>query len=194
MILVLQAHPFPERSRANRALGQAIEALPGVEIRSLHDLYPDYAIDVEAEQRALSACSIVVWQHPLYWYTAPALLKHWFEQVLTFGWAHGPGGHALQGKRCLWITTTGADAESYTPAGVSAHEFEAFVPVVRQTARFCGMTWLEPMIVHGVHAMGPAELEAAGARYRARLEALLAEGAPAGEEDHGARADGARPA
>ena len=110
-----------------------------MEIRSLHDLYPGYAIDVEAEQRAPSACSIVVWQHPLYWYTAPALLKHWFEQVLTFGWAHGPGGHALQGERCLWITTTGADAESCTPAGVSAHEFEAFVPVVRQTARFCGM-------------------------------------------------------
>ena len=186
MILVLQAHPYPDRSRANRALGRAIKALPGVEIRSLYDLYPDYAIDVDAEQRALSACSIVVWQHPLYWYSVPALLKLWFEKVLAFGWAYGPGGHALQGKRCLWVTTTGADAESYTKAGTSEHEFEAFVPSVRQTAKFCGMTWLDPMIVHGVQAMEPVDLEAAGARYRARLEALLAEGAQAGEADQDA--------
>lgn len=180
MILVLQAHPYPDRSRANRALGLAIEGLPGVAIRSLYDLYPDFAVDVEAEQRALEACSIVVWQHPLYWYSAPALLKLWFEKVLTFGWAYGPGGRALLGKRCLWVTTTGADAESYTPEGTSEHAFEAFVPAIRQTAKFCGMTWLDPMIVHGVMGMERAELEAAGARYRARLEALLAEGPPAG--------------
>jgi glutathione-regulated potassium-efflux system ancillary protein KefF len=183
MILVLQAHPYPDRSRANRALGRAIEGLPGVEIRSLYDRYPDFSIDVEDEQRALSACSVVVWQHPLYWYTAPALLKLWFEKVLALGWAYGHGGRALAGKRCLWVTTTGAGAEAYTPAGMHAHAFEAFVPVMRQTAQFCGMIWLDPMVLHDAHRIDAAELEAAGARYRARLEALLAEGAGAGEGD-----------
>jgi glutathione-regulated potassium-efflux system ancillary protein KefF len=175
MILVLQAHPYPDRSRANRALGRAIEGLSGVQVRSLYDLYPDFAIDVEAEQGALSACSVVVWQHPIYWYTVPALLKLWFEKVLTAGWAYGQGGRALAGKRCLWVTTTGADESGYSATGMHEHPFESFVPVVSQTAKFCGMIWLEPIIVHGAHLVSPGALDAAGARYRARLEALLAD-------------------
>jgi glutathione-regulated potassium-efflux system ancillary protein KefF len=173
MILVIQAHPYPDRSRANRALGRAIEGLPGVERRSLYDLYPDFSIDVEAEQRALSACSVVVWQHPLYWYTVPALLKLWFEKVLALGWAYGQGGRALVGKRCLWVTTTGADADGYSTTGMHAHPFEAFVPVVKQTAQFCGLIWLDPIIVHGAHRIDSAELAGEGARYRARLAGLL---------------------
>lgn len=181
MILVLQAHPYPDRSRANRALGLAIKDLPGVQIRSLYDLYPDFSIDVDEEQRALAACSTVVWQHPIYWYTVPALLKLWFEKVLTLGWAYGQGGRALAGKRCLWVATTGADAEGYSPAGMHAHPFSAFAPVVMQTARFCGMTWLDPIVVYGAHKITSEELEAHGARYRARLEALLRDDAPSEE-------------
>lgn len=173
MILVLQAHPYPDRSRANRVLGRSIEGLPGVAIRSLYDLYPDFAIDVEEEQRALSGCSVVVWQHPLYWYAAPALLKLWFEKVLTLGWAYGKGGRALAGKRCLWVTTTGAGADAYAPEGAHQHPFEAFVPVMRQTAQFCGMIWLDPIIVHHAHHLTPEELDEHGARYRSRLQALL---------------------
>ncbi|APR78681.1 Glutathione-regulated potassium-efflux system ancillary protein KefF [Minicystis rosea] len=183
MILVIQAHPYPDRSRANRALGSAIAGMPGVEIRSLYDRYPDFAIDVADEQRALTECSVVVWQHPLYWYTVPALLKLWFEKVLALGWAYGPGGRALTGKRCLWVTTTGADETGYSSEGVHEHPFEVFVPVVRQTARFCGMEWLDPLIFHGAHRLEPDDLAAAGTRYRARLEALLAEDA---RKDEGA--------
>ena len=51
--LVILAHPYPDRSRANRALVRALDGLPGVAVRSLYDLYPDFAIDVEAEREAL---------------------------------------------------------------------------------------------------------------------------------------------
>ncbi len=94
---------------------------------------------------------------------------------LRAGWVRAAG------KRCLWVTTAGADAEAYTPEGIHQHTFEAFVPVMRQTAQFCGMTWLDPILVLGVQGMEPAQLAARGARYRARLEALLAEGTKAGE-------------
>lgn len=174
-ILVVQAHPYPDRSRANRALGRAIEGLAGVDVRSLYDLYPDFSIDVEAEQQALAAASAVVWQHPMYWYTAPALLKLWFEKVLSAGWAYGPGGVALRGKRCLWVVTTGGDEFDYTPSGVHQHVFDMFTSVVRQTARFCGMVWLDPLVVHGAPRLDEAELEVFGARYRAHLVALRAE-------------------
>jgi glutathione-regulated potassium-efflux system ancillary protein KefF len=175
MILALYAHPYPDRSRANRVLVDAIRDVPDVVVRSLYDLYPDFAIDVEEEQRLLGACSVVVWQHPLYWYTAPALLKLWFEKVLARGWAYGPGGRALVGKRCMWVATTGADVDAYTPEGPHQHPFDSFEPVMRQTAQFCGMKWLPPLIVHAAHELAPQELHGVAQGYRARLESLAAE-------------------
>ena len=175
MILVILAHPYPDRSTANRALAQGLDGLAGVEVRSLYDLYPDFAIDAAAERQALAAASVVVWQHPIYWYSPPALLKLWFEKVLTSGWAWGPGGNALRGKRCLWVVTTGGDGGDYLPAGMHGYPFDAFVPAVRQTAEFCGMEWVEPVIVHDARRLDAAALEAWGARYRSRLAALAAE-------------------
>jgi glutathione-regulated potassium-efflux system ancillary protein KefF len=175
VIVVIYAHPYPDRSHANALLAQAIAGLDGVEVRSLYDLYPDFAIDVADEQRALAACSTVVWQHPLYWYAPPALMKLWFEKVLQHGWAYGPGGDALRGKRCLWVVTTGGDDKGYSPDGLHRHPFATFVPPVRQTAEFCRLTWLDPIIVPGAHHIAAGDLAEVGARYRARLEALRAE-------------------
>jgi len=175
MVLVVQAHPYPDRSRANRVLGRAIDGLSGVEVRSLYDLYPDFSIDIDAERAALGRARVLVWQHPLYWYAAPALLKLWFEKVLGRGWAYGPGGRALAGKRCLWVVTTGADDAGYAPDGMHQHVFSAFVPVMQQTAQFCGMTWLVPLVVHGAHKITGEELSEWAARYRARLEQLVAQ-------------------
>lgn len=174
MILVVFAHPYPQRSRANRAALKAVRDLPGLEVRSLYDLYPDFAIDVEAEQEALLKAEVVVWQHPMYWYSVPALLKHWFDKVLARGWAYGEGGTALHGKRCLWVTSTGGGPEAFTPAGMHAFPFESFVPAVQQTARFCGMVWEEPMVLHSAHHVSAGDLDAHNARYRDRLQALAA--------------------
>jgi glutathione-regulated potassium-efflux system ancillary protein KefF len=170
VILVVYAHPYPAHSRACAALVEAIRGVEGVEIRSLYELYPDFDIDGDAERLALERADLVVWLHPLYWYSVPALLKHWFDQVLIRGWAHGEGGGRLAGKDCLWVTTTGGDEAAFSAGGRHGHALASFAPAVEQTARYCGMNWLEPVGVHGAHAIGEAELREAGARLRARLE------------------------
>lgn len=170
MIVVIHAHPYPSRSRACAALIHAIDDLPEIDIRSIYNLYPDFDIDVPAEQAALERAGLVVWLHPLYWYTVPGLMKQWFDAVLLGGWAHGKRGTALQGKDCLWVTTAG-DTEAYSREGRHAHPFEAFVPVVEQTARYCGMNWLAPFVVHGAHEIGDDGLRNAGRELRSRLEA-----------------------
>jgi glutathione-regulated potassium-efflux system ancillary protein KefF len=172
-IVVIHAHPYPRRSRANRALLRAIEDLPDIDIRSLYDRYPDFAIDIDAEKAALLAADLIVWQSPFYWYGVPALLQHWFEKVLEHGWAYGQGGDALSGKRVLWVTTTGSPPAGYRPEGMHAHPFEVFVPPVRQTARFCGMEWDDPIIVHGAHVIDAPSLAKHASAYRTRLEAFI---------------------
>ena len=172
MILVLYAHPYPRHSRACQALLSAVQNLPDLETRSLYDLYPDFDIDVAAEQAALSRADLVVWLHPIYWYSAPSMLKHWFDVVLLRGWAYGAGGAALHGKQCLWAVSTGGDEESYSAAGMHQQPFENFIAPIEQTARFCGMQWHEPVVVHGAHTVGDAELAALADNFRSRLLAV----------------------
>jgi len=169
MVLVIHAHPYPHSSRACAALLAAMRSLPGVEVRSIYELYPDFDIDIAAEQAALVRAKLVVWLHPLYWYTVPGMLKHWFDVVLAGGWAHGDGGTALNGKDCLWATTTG-DVEKYAIHAKHGHRFEAFAPVVEQTARYCGMNWLQPFVVHDAHEISEEILANAGGELRKRIE------------------------
>jgi glutathione-regulated potassium-efflux system ancillary protein KefF len=175
MVVLVFAHPYPDRSRANQRLLAAVRDLEGLDLRSLYDTYPDFDIDVAREQAALERASIVVFQHPMYWYTVPGLLKHWFDRVLVRGFAYGDGGTVLRGKRCLWVTTTGGDGAAFSPAGIHGHPFRDFEPVVEQTARFCGMRWEPPLILHGAHLVSDAALDQDAKRYRLRLLGLIQE-------------------
>jgi glutathione-regulated potassium-efflux system ancillary protein KefF len=171
MILIIHAHPYPQHSRAGRALLAAVRDLPGVEVRSLYDAYPDFDIDVDAEQAALLRADLIVWLHPLYWYSVPAMLKHWFEVVLASGWAYGEGGDALRGKHCLWVATTGGQASSFASTGVHQLPFHEFAAPIRQTALFCGMVWEPPLVLHGAHVIDEDEIAAAASAFRQRLTA-----------------------
>jgi glutathione-regulated potassium-efflux system ancillary protein KefF len=167
VILVIYAHPYPHRSRGGAALLAGIAGIAGLEVRSLYDLYPDFDLDAAAEQEALRRADAVVWLNPLYWYTTPALMQLWMEKVLVSGFAHSEGGTALAGKPCLWAVTTGGG--EYRAGGPHDHAFEAFAPVVEMTARYCGMRWLEPFVVHDPAAISDDELAARARALRARL-------------------------
>lgn len=171
MILIIYAHPYPQHSHANKRLIQAAGELDQVEVRSLYDLYPDFALNVEAEQQALSRASLVVWQHPMQWYSMPPLLKLWFDKVLTHGWAYGQGGHALRGKKALWAVTTGGDHHHFELGNFP--DFAALAQPLEATALYCGMQWQPPFVLHGTFNCDPVTLEAAAARYHSQLSAYL---------------------
>lgn len=172
-VLVLAAHPTLGHSRVTRRLMRAAaQAAPagGIEVRDLYALYPDYLVDVAAEQAQLAEASLVVWLHPVHWYSMPPLLKLWVDEVLAFGWAYGPGGTALRGKDLWLVTSTGGPADSYSAAGYNRRPFEAFLPPYEQTAALTGMRWLPPLVLHGAHRLEEAALDAAAADLTARLE------------------------
>jgi glutathione-regulated potassium-efflux system ancillary protein KefF len=170
-VVLIYAHPYAERSLANRELLKSIEDLSFIDRRPLYDLYPDFDVDADLERSRLAKADLIVLQHPIFWYSMPALLKHWIDEVLSLGWAYGRGGRALHGKRLLWVVTTGADFDAYAPDKPHGHPFDVYTAPMRQTALFCGMQWEEPIIVHDAHA-DQAQVAACGALYRERLLAF----------------------
>lgn len=149
--LVIHAHPRASASLVTQALRQSLSAQPDTTVRALYDLYPDFDIDIAAERAALGEADLVIWLTPVHWYSVPALMKHWFDQVLAYGWAYGPDGNALRGKTAWWVTSAGALPTDYRADGAHGRLFADFVAPLEQTARFCGMRWLEPYVVHGGH-------------------------------------------
>lgn len=178
-ILVLYAHPAHDRSRANLALRAAIEGLAGVTLHDLYEVYPDLFVDARREQALAGGHEVLVFQHPLYWYSAPAILKAWQEEVLAPGWAYGEGGDKLHGKRFLQAVTTGGHAESYRRGGHANFTIAELLRPFEQMAHYCGMDCLPPFVLHAARLASDAEIAAAAARYRALIERILAGESPA---------------
>jgi len=171
-ILVLYAHPAPQRSPVNRRLAEAARAIPGVAVQDLYELYPDFDIDPDHERSLLATAHLVVFMHPIRWYGMPSMLKEWMDVVLRPGWAYGQGDCALRGKGCWLVTTTGSGAD-------------AFLLPIRQAAALCGMDWLAPLVLHGAADASEAVAEAHVHEFTRRLAGYASQAALK-EARHGA--------
>ncbi len=147
-MLVLFAHPVLERSRVNRRLVGALRDLDGVTVHDLYETYPTMAINVAREQKLLLEHDAIVFQHPFYWYSGPAILKEWQDLVLEHGWAYGAGGTRLRDKITFNAITTGGPEHAYKKGGYNRFTIRELLAPWEQTANLCGMRFLAPFTVH----------------------------------------------
>lgn len=180
-ILINVFHPDIEQSRGNKALLEAVQNLPNITIRDMYEEYPDFQINAASEQSILTAHDVIIFQHPLYWLSGPALLKQWQDTVLEKGFAFPPGeGDKLAGK--IWQTaiTVGGPAEGYTKEGPFKADFEDILLPYKLTATYCSMKWQPVFAVTSVmpekdahmRAITEEELLVKTAEYRALLESF----------------------
>ena len=148
-ILVLLAHPSLDRSEANRPLADAVAGIEGVTLVDLYAEYPDFQIDIDREQQRLLAHDVIVFQHPLYWYSTPAILKEWQDLVLEHGFAYGSKGTALHGKIFFNALTAGGAEAAYCAEGYNHFTIRELLHPLEQTAGLCGMTYLPPFALFG---------------------------------------------
>lgn len=149
-ILIVSGHPNLSESVGNAAiLNEVARALPDVEIRRLDRLYPDFNIDVLAEQEALLKADVIVWQFPFSWYSLPGLMKLWLDQVFVHGFAHGSKAK-LGGKKLLLSFTTGAPSALYAVDGFFGHAVEDYLAQFATTAALCNLEWQAPIYTCGI--------------------------------------------
>ena len=172
-ILILFGHPAFRRSTINAALRETVETLDGVTFHDLYASYPDFLIDVQHEQRLCEAHDIIVFQHPFYWYSTPSIVKEWFDLVLEYDWAYGSAGTALAGKITFQALTAGGAAEDYRADGLNRYTIRELSRPYQATANLCGMKWLPPFAVLGIHQGLPQNERVRHAEdYRRTLIAL----------------------
>ena len=144
-VLVLFAHPAQHNSRMNKMLARVARRLTDVTFVDLYADYPRFKIDIDREQERLDAHDVVVLQFPIYWYSSPSILKEWQDLVLEFGWAYGPGGTHLHGKKLVLAVTLGGARDAYGPDGQNFFDLRTLleifedVPSIEPTADGWGL-------------------------------------------------------
>ncbi|WNX58773.1 NAD(P)H-dependent oxidoreductase [Acinetobacter baumannii] len=108
MALLILAHPYYAQSIANKTIvNELVKTYSDLEVRDIFQLYPDYKIDVSAEQEALLRHDTIILQYPMFWFNMPAILKLWFDEVFTYQFAYGSQGDKLKDKKVIISMTVG---------------------------------------------------------------------------------------
>jgi len=157
-ILILFAHPALEKSRVNRILMEGMDNMEGITFHDLYEAYPEFDIDVSEEQKLLEDHDIIVFHHPFYWYSTPAIIKEYLDLVLEHGWAYGSDGNALKGKCLMNITTTGGQEKAYCEIGSNRFTVRQLLAPMEQTACLCKMTFLPPFVIHGAFGISRKDI------------------------------------
>lgn len=159
-ILIISGHTDLAASVANRTILETLgERLPEAEIVKLDELYPDFKIDVENEQRRLLRADIIVLQFPVFWYSVPSILERWMEETFRHGFSHGSTGDKLKGKKLVLSFTTGAPEEMYSHDGPMGYTIDEFLPCYKATCRLTQMEYCGYVYTGGVSYGNRTSLE-----------------------------------
>ena len=170
-------HPSLEgSSRVNKKLSDAARQI-GLDVRDMYMIYPDFRIDIKREQEVLTHTDRIVLQFPMYWYSTPALLKQWEDDVLEYGWAYGSTGTALRGKELIVAVSLGGSGDDYVRNNGKNYTVTDLLRPLQVTSNLIGTKYIRPFITAGALGMDDGEIARKAQEYveyitRGQLEAL----------------------
>ncbi len=169
--LIVLSHPNLQNSKFNAALIKEVKDLPHVSIRHLDALYGSdtKAFDVVKEQHYLRENERIIFQFPWYWYSAPAMLKAYQDEVLSYGFAFGKSGDKLAGKEFKIVTTIGAAEFAYQAGGWNLKSMNELLSPFQSMCNLTGMTYTRAFKVYGVGVMSNEELQQQAILYKETL-------------------------
>lgn len=110
-----------------------------------------FSPDILAEIQKIQAADIIIFVAPLWWSTAPAILKGWFDRVMAMGVAWDSGkifqNGLLRGKQAVLIMSAGAPADYFSSAGAyKTSPVQMLHHINHGILAFCGLNVHEPFV------------------------------------------------
>lgn len=152
---MILAHPKIENSIGNKIISELTNKDDNVEVRHLNKLYPNFKINIQAAQEALLRSDTIIFQYPLYWYSSPAILKEWIDQVFEYGFAFGEN-YKLAEKNVIISITVGSDKKFYPQEVI-----EKIVFPIKGLAAYCKMNYIGEVISNNINNYSPEAAEKA---------------------------------
>jgi NAD(P)H dehydrogenase (quinone) len=169
-VLIVFAHPSPTSYNAalkNASIDSLLKRGASVKVSDLYamnfnpvakmedTIVPDnpdnVPEDLRLEREKVSWANYIIFQFPMWWTSAPAILKGWFDRVFAANFAYGPGvynhGNFKGKKAMLSLTTGGRHLGSYGPRGLKGEMKERLFSIQHEVLYFSGMDVIEPFIV-----------------------------------------------
>ncbi|MDP3845120.1 MAG: NAD(P)H-dependent oxidoreductase [Pseudomonas sp.] len=134
------------------------------------------AADIQQELDKLLWADLLILNFPLYWFSAPAMLKGWIDRVLVSGICYGgkrfydQGG--LAGKRALVTVTLGGREHMFGEGAIHGPLEDMLRPILRGTLAYVGMQVLPPFVAWHVPYISQEARQAYLASYETRLQRL----------------------
>lgn len=137
---------------------------------SAHD---SFAPELQAEMNKLAWCNVLIFQFPIWWLGAPAILKGWIDRVFASGRAYGGGRYfdrgVFTGKRAMCALTVGGLEPVYAEDGFYPPVEQLLWPVNHGVFAFAGFTVIEPFVVYGPNRITAEARAVYLDRYRERV-------------------------
>lgn len=172
--LIIFNHPNFNTSTFNQAFIEKAQKIDGVVLRNLDEIYGSNTkgFDTKTEQKLLIEHERIIFQFPLYWFSTPAMLKAYQDEVLSYGFAYGKSGDKLVGKEFKVVVTIGAMQEAYQAGGWNDRSLNEILSPLQTMARFCGMTYTRAFSVFSTTArqFEKQEIEKLAESYQAMLQ------------------------
>ncbi|BBT40150.1 NAD(P)H-dependent oxidoreductase [Pseudomonas guariconensis] len=165
---VASAEDFGKRENPDY-LVYALEQRLGVKSGSI-------APDIQAELDKLLWADLLVLNFPIFWFSAPAMLKGWIDRVLVSGVCYGgkrfydQGG--LVGKKALVTVTLGGREHMFGEGAIHGPLEDMLRPILRGTLAYVGLEVLPPFVAWHVPYISDEARKGFLRDYQQRLEHL----------------------
>ena len=150
----------------------ALEQRLGVKKQSI-------AADIQSELAKLLWADLLILNFPVFWFSAPAMLKGWIDRVLVSGVCYGgkrfydQGG--LAGKRALVTVTLGGREHMFGEGAIHGPLEDMLRPILRGTLAYVGYDVLAPFVAWHVPYISDEARQDFLLGYEARLQGLTDE-------------------
>jgi len=165
---VASASDFTSRENPDY-LVYALEQRLGVKSQSI-------ALDIRQELDKLLWADLLILNFPIFWFSAPAMLKGWIDRVLVSGVCYGgkrfydQGG--LAGKKALVTVTLGGREHMFGEGAIHGPLEDMLRPILRGTLAYVGFEVLEPFVAWHVPYISAEARQDFLRNYQQRLEGL----------------------